>query len=72
MDFISIDENIFPIDWILFLSAVPVVSRLIPNTKLFYPFMIESLKMLKMQMIVGWFSIVNSLKIYSYIGYETF
>ena len=49
LDFISIDENIFPIDWILFLSAVPVVSHLIPNTKLLYPSMIESLKMLKMQ-----------------------
>ena len=46
LDFISIDENIFPIDWILFLSAVPVVSHLIPNTKLLYP---SIPKMLKMQ-----------------------
>ena len=42
--FISIDENIFPIDWILFLSAVPVVSHSIPNTKLLYPSMINPWK----------------------------
>ena len=61
MDFISIDENIFPIDWILFLSAVPVVSYFISIHDRI-PENVED------AMIVE-FSIVYSLKIYSYIGY---